>query len=234
MARVKSIPMRRKAAAGTTSTIVSGPSLNTRIHRILNAAQELKVYSGDTNYVNIINATGWQFYINPLSGITQGTNSTNRIGDKITVYKIEISSVVYNTYDNVSQIDMSHRLSLIRAPDTSLTNSTATVYAGRYTNTGFSSNGPLDTTHNTVYADKKGYRVGSYTSLAGSVMRHPLHMTKSFGARGLKCEFQASSVAQADRNLLIIGAGDSAQDWSGILVSQFTIYVGYSVYYRDA
>jgi len=232
MARTKSIPVR-KTAYGTTRTIVSGPSLNTRIHRILNAKQEMKTFVSDGSYPTIANATGWQFYVNPLTGIGSGTSSTQRVGDQITIYKIEVSAVVYNSTDNTSQLDLSHRLSLIRQPDIGFTASSPTVYTGRYTSTGFSSNGVLDDTHNTVYADRKAFRSGSYTSLAGAVLRSPLNMTKSFGMRGVKMEYQSGSSTLADRPMLIISAGDCAADVVGS-ASNFTVYLSFCVWFRDA
>lgn len=233
MARTKSIPMRRKAAAGGTRTLVSGASLNTRIYRILNASQEMKVYYGDVAYAQTAVSAAWLWYVNPVSGIVQGTSAAQRLGDSIKVFKIVANAVVYNTGGDMAALDFSTRLTLLKTPDTLLNSSSGATYTGRYVGSGFVSNGELDHMQNTILADRKFYRALTYSPKTGSTLRFPYTMTKTFGTGGHKIEFQAGgSTSQANKNMILVNAGDVPQDLTA--VSDCTIYMSFSVYYRDA
>lgn len=231
MARTKSYPMRN-SSYGATSTVVSGPSLNTRIHRILNKQQEMKIYYGDTSYTQPAVGTGWLGYVNPLNGIIQGSGATERIGDAITVYKIEITAItlVSGSTDHEARMDTTTRLSLLRVPDYGW--ASAGTFTARYAGTGWNSTGPLDTNHNTVLADKRYFRPATQTATGYASMRFPNYLSKKF-ARGVKVEFQNASTLQATKNMIIVFAGDVPVDIT-TGTSEHSMYIAYAVYYRDS
>lgn len=244
MARVKSTRVVRKAAPTRGTSVLTASALNTRIHRILNAGQELKRYSSDSSLSYTAGTTQFLGYANPFAGIVQGTALNQRIGDSIKIESIQISAMCYvvnagSTGIVQTNMSMSVRSAMIKIPDTSLVSSSlAALTLTNYVYAGFYSTGVLNNHDNKVVSDTKkvcqGYPAhGDHTTAPYGTPRfeHVMHK-KSFGV-GQKVTYKTGTNQQNQDNFILTLAsnvpGLVAND-----VSPWTFYYTYHVFFRDA
>ena len=242
MARIKTVPKRFKRSPAS-APVLSVASLNTRIHRILNAGQELKRYSSDSNYAFPAVNTNLLAYANIFAGITQGTSSSQRVGDSIKVEKVSVTIRWYPNYASANysgDLSIDWRTTLLKIPDTTGVATTMTALTlSNYTYSGFVSTGVLNDHDNKVVSDKKKTYLptpmsSGFGALAGGQGYKSAHsmMTKSFGTKGQKINFKIGTNQQVEESMILVLAADIP----GYLTagSQGTFYVAYNVFFRDA
>ena len=240
MARVKSIPKRRKVVS-SGAAVVTAAALNTRIHRILNAGQELKRFSQDASIAFPAAGTNLLAYCNPFAGIVQGAALNQRVGDSITVEKIVVTIRWFPIYGGAvyaGDLSCDYRSSMIKVPDTTLASTTLSALSlTNYTFSGFVSTGMLNNHDNKVIADKKKSYLptpmsAGFGAPAGglgyktSVMEHH----KKFST-GHKITYKTGGNLQNQDNFILVLAADLPGYLTG--ASQGSFYYAYNVFFRD-
>lgn len=241
MARVRSTRVVRKRAPVSGASILSASALNTRIHRILNAGQELKRYSSDSGIAHPALSLASLAYVNPCAGITQGTQITQRIGDSITIFKIVVTARWYPSYAGANysgDMCLTWRNAMIKIADTTLVspNLVALPTTVPFTFAGFSSTGMLNNHDNTVISDKKKtylptpMSAGFGAPVTGGYKLDYLEHTKVFKG-GHKITFKSGTNQQVQENLIMVLAGDMPGSLTA--ASHGTYYYAYNVFFRD-
>jgi len=210
-------PRKRLVPSTPGRATVSAVSLNARIHRILNAATELKRYSFDSS---VTVSSGQTYYVNPLVGITQGLTISGRLGDKIKVEKIMVTGKIHMTAATLASTRITH----LKVDDTSLISSSLTSYTGPYVYAGFPSIGVINGHENIVIKDSK-YDFNHYVVNSFGTMLS----TKAF-KDGHDIMYASGTNTQVDNNYIVVVAYDN----SGISATAATLWLSYSVFYRDA
>lgn len=242
MTRVKAAPRKARSAPIKTASILTTASLNTRIHRILNASAELKQKTIDSTF--FIPAAGLNqiFYCNPLAAITQGTSSGQRVGDSIRVEKISVVARWFPSFGAsafTNDLDLTFRNVMMKVEDQTLT-STAPVAWG-ITNLvygGFAVNGVLNTHDNSIVHDKifnpkarcLTQGVGAPTGGQGYHV-YNFKVSKKFGTAGFKYDYGIGTNVGGKQNF-VIGQVLDTPGYVGAAV-QGTMYYTYTVEYRD-
>lgn len=233
-----------KTPGKTVAIIKSNPtvSLNTRVHRILRNALELKHYSNDSSAVFPALATSALFYVNPFAGITTGTGISNRIGDQISVEKIVVTLRWYPNYAGANysgDLSLNWRSSMIKIPDVSLVATTlSTLSLSNYTFSGFVSTGMLNNHDNKVVYDKKRtytptpMSTGFGVPAAGTGYKVDCFTAIKTWKNGMRINFKSGGVTQNQDNFIMVLAADIPAYLTA--ASQGTFYYAYNVFYRDA
>lgn len=244
MARTKATPRVYKKRSMPGSGAITAAALNTRIHRILNAGQELKHYSNSSSFSFPASTTTLLTYVNPYAGIAQGTNANQRIGDAIKVERIVITSSWNPSYAGAplsSDLCCDWRTALIKIPDTSLINTTLTLAPGAlagFVFIGNQSNGLINGHDFKVLSDKK-YKytptpmsTGFGAPTSGSYKFKNVIHSKKFGANGKKLHYKTGTSYQLEENELIVLGADLPGYLNASVQGSFTL--DYTVFYRDA
>lgn len=222
---------RKRARSGTvTVKIAPKPiTLNTRIHRILNKAIELKHYSYDTS-INQTSAT-LGCYTNFLSGIAAGTGPAGRLGDEIMVHSVTVTLLANTVIAGPSDYDNISRIAILKSRDNTLltTNLTALNFTDLVFS-GFNATGPLQSNVYTVYKDSKHKYVGKYANGAICGMQS-FQVNHTFGGNGRKIKYNPGSTDTIDGVSLIVLESRSNV---GVAGTNWTWYMGVTVAYRDA
>lgn len=242
MARTKATPRVYKKRSMPGAAPLTAAALNTRIHRILNAGQELKRYTVDSSLSWGLSATDMFAYVNPLT-MSQGTSLSQRVGDSIKVYSIFVHCQIrpiQGTLSPASDMDYTLRNAMLRVQDNSLNSSTLTTYTSTaFVNGGFISTGDMNTHEQSVVQDVRRNFKGRTNNAGavnpvGSTVLHTVTTTKKW-KNGLPIVFKTSAATgtQNDKQLISVLAINCPGYYQG-LVSQATVYYSYTVLYRDA
>lgn len=244
MARVKAVARKYKSRSMVPGRAVLTPAaLNSRIHRILNAGQELKRYSVDTGIAFGVSQLSSIQYVNPFAGIVQGTAINNRLGDTITVEKIVVTIRWYpgtggsQYYDD---FDISYRNTMLKVPDTSLVSTTlAAITLSNYTYSGFISTGMLNDHDNKIISDKKrkytaSSRSAGFPAVTGSGYHFDVMEQQKTFTGGHKIVYKTGSNIQNQDNFIMILAADMSSYPTVTPVSPGSFYYAYNVFFRDA
>lgn len=235
------MPKRFKRSPATAAVLTTA-SLNTRIHRILNAGQELKRYTIDSSLSMQLTAQDMFAYVNPVT-MSQGTSLSQRIGDSIRVFQITVTAQIrpiQTASSPGSDMDYHVRNTMLRVQDNSLVSSTLAAYASTsFVNGGFISTGDLNTHEQEVVQDKKAYFMGRTNNSGviipfGGASLHTMTTTKKW-KNGLPIVFKTggSTGTQNDKQLISVFALNCPGYYQA-LVSQAIVYYSYTVLYRDA
>jgi len=231
-------PTPRKSVRVAT---VPAATLNSRIHRILNRATELKVFTNNSGIAVTNNAVAWKYYINPLVGIVQGVGSNQRIGDKIRIERISISSRWEGVYTNanfVGDLSLCTRNCILTRNDPTLVATSLTNFAASdFIYGGFLSFDELNTHDYKVLYDKKSQYHPSpmsagFGAMAGGFGYKDHH---SFGVKyfpkGKIASFLQNTNVPATESMVCVFTGDIP----GYLTaaSHYNLYINVNVYYRD-
>lgn len=236
MARTPITPRKtpRKRAAAATAVVArastSAVSLNARIHRILNAATELKRYTLDTS---ILTSSGGLYYVNPFAGITQGVTISGRLGDKIKIEKIICTGKYIPGSVVFSSVGATLRSTHMLVDDTTLTSSSLVgLGISNYVYGGFPSNGALNDHDNIIIKDNKfNYMDLAFDGTAPNITgwNGMFSSMKTF-KNGHDIMFKTGGNVQVDNNYIIV----FAQDNSAVSANSGTIFLAVTVFYRDA
>jgi len=223
----KSTTLRRASRSRVVVVAPKPVTLNTRINRILSNRLETKRYFLD-NYIDMISNDQQKLYLNPLAGIVVGSNSNQRVGDKITIVGIEVN-VTYKG-EASDAFDMRWQSTLVQARTSgTYTASSISTYAGADLNyTGFNTNGPVNDEEYKVVSNKYfNYKhpTLSATSFIPQIMiKHKIRLNKTV-------QYVGTSGALNPSDMLLL-LNISTGGVSGI--TQGRTYVNYLVHYKDA
>lgn len=223
------MPISKKRKSSTMTVAKAGTvSLNTRIARILSRVIETKRFNADSSIG--LTATGvLGCYMNFLSGITQGSGQSNRVGDQILLDHIKITVLVQAQTAVASTLDTLSRIVVCKSSDngltaTSLTNLTFIdlVYSG------FNVTGPINTNNYKLYKDTKHYQKGrELPTVVGGMYK--IELTHYF--KNEKVQFRAGTNDVISGSHLVILQGKL---FGGAISDPWTYFMGTTVAFRDA
>ena len=218
-------PKRRKVVFETVPTV----SLNTRIARALSARLEPKRYFRD-NTINLISGNQQLLYLNPFAGISQGTSTSNRVGDQIYVTELEF----YVSYRGEASdaFDISFQTNMVKTNASGSFSSSALTYtSGSFPNmnyTGFPTNGPHNDEGSTNISQKNTFlRHPTLTAAGFGQLHHHVHKVKL--NRKITYVADGSAVTNADYAFVV---GMDSLTTSGI--TEGSLYCNYIVKFKDA